>query len=238
MGLSESLLFYSLVGVAVAAAVAMATDDQNRSQQLFQISTALLFWPLYLPILLTRSTSVEDGQKPVKAPKNDQPQDELSARIAQVEDELDAALSSLDGWAEEALAHEHDRMAELRSSWRAQATRVREMDQLLASIDNAWPGDAEVAGDVGGRARQSDEARRQNLKRLHEVRKQAYEDLTATLAKVRELVSMIHLAKHTGAPASRAENLVTQIAAAVEGLSEVAAWSDPPVAHHPPRLLG
>ena len=46
-----------------------------------------------------------------------------------------------------------------------------------------------------------------------------------TLAWVRELVSMIHLAKFTGAPASRAEELVAQIAAAVEGISAVT-WQD------------
>ena len=46
-----------------------------------------------------------------------------------------------------------------------------------------------------------------------------------TLAWVRELVSMIHLAKFTGAPASRADELVAQIAAAVEGLAEVT-WRD------------
>jgi hypothetical protein len=33
---------------------------------------------------------------------------------------------------------------------------------------------------------------------------------------------MIHLAKFTGAPAARAEELVAHIAAAVEGLSETA----------------
>ena len=36
---------------------------------------------------------------------------------------------------------------------------------------------------------------------------------------------MIHLAKFTGAPPSRAEELVTQIAAAVEGLSAVT-WQE------------
>jgi len=36
---------------------------------------------------------------------------------------------------------------------------------------------------------------------------------------------MIHLARYGGAPASRAEELVAQIAAAVEGLSEVTEWS-------------
>ena len=50
-------------------------------------------------------------------------------------------------------------------------------------------------------------------------------DLLGTLAWVRELVSMIHLAKFTGAPASRAEELVAQIAAAVEGLSALT-WQE------------
>ncbi|HWY88232.1 MAG TPA: hypothetical protein VNX28_16090, partial [Gemmataceae bacterium] len=52
------------------------------------------------------------------------------------------------------------------------------------------------------------------------VRERTFQDLIGTMAWVRELVSMIHLAKFTGAPASRAEELVAQIAAAVEGLSE------------------
>ena len=46
-----------------------------------------------------------------------------------------------------------------------------------------------------------------------------------TLAWVRELVSMIHLAKFTGAPASQAEELVAQIATAIEGISAVT-WQD------------
>ena len=45
----------------------------------------------------------------------------------------------------------------------------------------------------------------------------------ATLAWIRELVSMMHLAKFTGAPASRTEELMAQIAAAVEGVSD-AGW--------------
>ena len=46
-----------------------------------------------------------------------------------------------------------------------------------------------------------------------------------SLAWVRELVSMIHLAKFSGAPAARAEELVAQIAAAVEGLSDLT-WQE------------
>ena len=42
-----------------------------------------------------------------------------------------------------------------------------------------------------------------------------------TLAWVRELISMIHLARFTGAPAARVQELIGQIASSVEALSEV-----------------
>ncbi len=61
------------------------------------------------------------------------------------------------------------------------------------------------------------------------ISERTLEDLLGTLAWVRELVSMIHLAKFTGAPASRAEELVAQIAAAVEGLSALT-WQEGPLA--------
>src|SRR5207249_9122685 len=78
---------------------------------------------------------------------------------------------------------------------------------------------------IADRLRGSQLVIRQNIDRLRQVRQRTLEDLLGTLAWVRELVSMIHLAKFTGAPASRAEELVAQIAAAVEGLSEVT-WPD------------
>jgi hypothetical protein len=74
---------------------------------------------------------------------------------------------------------------------------------------------------MGDRLERSQTARQRNVERLASVRSQAYDDLLGTLAWVRELVSMIHLARFTGAPASRAEELVAQIAAAVAGVSAV-----------------
>jgi len=73
-----------------------------------------------------------------------------------------------------------------------------------------------------------EQAHRENLDRLRAVCQRLHDDLTGTLAWVRELVSMINLAKFTGAPASRAAELVAQIAAAVEGLSELSHSSDEP----------
>ncbi len=223
MGLTETMLFYVVIGLAVTVAVWTADGERPMGQRLFHAATAVMFWPFYLPILLTPARTSQLPQAPSAA----QPTDELSTKIAEVERELDAAFSSLDGWAEEALASERDRFIELRAAWNSQANRVREMDVLLAGspVSEELRDDADTPS---GRIHQSEQARRDNFVRLHQVREQAYEDLTASLARVRELVSLIHLAKFTGAPASRTEQLVLEIAASVEGLSEVAAWRDLP----------
>ena len=83
----------------------------------------------------------------------------------------------------------------------------REMDLLLSRPEDAGAVPAQP-GLSSERLRQSTEARRNNLERLKRVRGRTYQDLMITLSWVRELVSMIHLAKFTGAPASRAEELV------------------------------
>jgi hypothetical protein len=100
------------------------------------------------------------------------------------------------------------------------------MDELLSgaaaepinATDN--PPDTHSAAALD-RWQKSSRAREQNLSRLAAVRRRSHADLMATLAWIRELVSMIHLAKFTGAPAARTEELVAQIAAAVEGVSQV-----------------
>lgn len=234
MGLTESLVFYAVIGVAVAAAVWLTGEPAGRGQRIFQTLSSVLFWPLYVPVLLAHPSGV--GARP-PAPRP--PADEMAKAIAQVELELDTALSSLDGWAENVLAREKDRLSELRSALAAEAHRIREMDQLIA---HAAPGEQpdcaaapslngdgshrEMCGDASDdRRRQSEQARRKNIARLREVRRQASVGLLGTLAWVRELVSMIHLAKFTGAPAARAEELVAQIAAAVEGISAVT-WQE------------
>jgi hypothetical protein len=213
--LNSSLLLYLMVGLGVAFAVYLAGGAGTRAERGFRVLTAVPFWPLYLPVLL-RPTVRAPTTSEVESP------DEMAAAIAQVDGELQAALSSLGGWAEGVLTREKDRIAELRSAWTVQAQRIREMDCLLAMPEN----NTRLVNDGGNqRVLQSEQARQRNLERFQHLRVRAYDDLMATLAWVRELVSMIHLAKFTGAPASRAEELVAQIAAAVEGLSEVT-WQD------------
>lgn len=216
MNLATTAVFYAVLGSAVAVALFLAPDAGRGFERGVRLVTAWLFWPLYLPLLLQPRGR---AARLLTAP----PHDELSAAIAQVERELAAAWRSLDGWAEEALSREAGRVEELRAAWCAQAARIRELDDLLAQQAPETEGAADMLGE---RAQRSTAARRENLARLQALRARLYDDLVGTLAWVRELATMIHLAKYSGAPASRAEELVSQIAAAVEGLSEVHGWHD------------
>jgi hypothetical protein len=210
----QTLILYLAIGAGVAGAVYLGGGDGRW----FRVATAVPFWPLYLPMLLTPKPQTDGPNDYPPAPD-----DELAAAIARVNAELDAALGSLDGWAEDVLARERGRIRDLRSAWLAQAQRIREMDRILALPEYADdPSEPPAADD---RLRNCRQARRQNVERLRRLRRRADDDLSGSLAWVRELVSMIHLAKFSGAPAARAEELVAQIAAAVEGLSELT-WQE------------
>ncbi len=233
MILGPTLLIYLLLGLGVSVAVYLSESGRSSAERWLVVATAVPFWPIYVPMLLSRGS---DGQAQRPAASPPPPCDDMAAAIHQVDAELEEALNSLDGWAEDVLARERGRIHELRSAWTAQSERIREMDRLLSLPEYAaGPGSSPAIGPAepaaslssitSDRLRHSQQVRQQNIERLRQVRQRAYEDLMGTLAWVRELVSMIHLAKFTGAPASRAEELVAQIAAAVEGLSELT-WQD------------
>ncbi len=150
----------------------------------FLLLTALLFWPLYVPLLLSMRTTIAVPAEPAIARTD---ADEMARAIAQVELELDAALSSLDGWAESALAAEADRLAELCHALRAQAGRIREMDNLLdqteLAAETAEPAPALAAQSSSSSSRdaldrwhKSQHARINNLTRLRQVRDQTHAD--------------------------------------------------------------
>ncbi len=233
MSFAATMIFYHVIGFGVATAVFLADSRPGRLSAVFRLATAVVFWPLYVPIVLA---GTRPRAHPEAAPSPID-RDTMFQAISQVEAELETALASLDGWVEDVLAHEAGRFHELSTAWSAQAERIREMDRLLAkteSADREAPPDGTSEG-ASDRHRHSEQTRRANLDRLREVRNQAYDDLMGTLAWVRELVSMIHLAKFTGAPASRAEELVAQIAAAIEGISAVTWQERGPGAKDVPR---
>jgi hypothetical protein len=233
MNFATTMLFYLLMGGALAVAMLLRHDHLGRGERVLRAFTALLFWPLYLPLVLQGSPTQASGAVVGRSePRAKVPatalDEELVQAIAQVEAELDLALGSLDGWSDAVLAREQDRFAELRAAWRQQAARISELDRLLAQPAFLKDGaGAESTSPRAPRVAASESARRENIQRLQAVRRRFHDDLLGTFAKVRELVTMIHLARYTGAPAARAEELVEQIAAAVTGLSEVAGWRAP-----------
>lgn len=231
MNITTSLLFYLLLGGVVAVADYLAAEAAGAGQQLFRLGTALVFWPLYLPALLQRPPARRpdaaggEGASPSRA-AGVYPDDELAAAIHQVETELDLALASLGGWSDAVLEREQHRFQELRGAWHAQADKIRELDLLLINIAPAQTESPAAMPYASERVATSYRARQANIDRLRDLRDRYRADLMNTLAWVRELVTMIHLARYTGAPASRAEELVMQIATSIEGISEVAGWRD------------
>jgi len=229
MNLTTTLLFYLLFGGAVAVAVNLAPDADRCGPRWFRTFTSVVFWPLYLPALLQRPSnsiaeSTEVGGSDGSSGEDIAARDEIAAAIHQVETELDLALISLGGWSDAVLAREQHRFEELRLAWHAQAEKIRDLDRILGHLVPMDMVANAPAAKPGDRIASSHMARQANITRLHSLRDQLHVDLMNTLAWVRELVTMIHLAKYTGAPASRAEELVMQIATSIEGLSEVAAW--------------
>src|SRR5205823_2366370 len=100
----QTLILYLVIGTGVAGAIYLSEAAGQQSRRWFLVITAVPFWPLYLPLLLTSDR--KDWREPPSVPT---PRDELAASIAQVDGELEAALGSLDGWAEDVLARERVR---------------------------------------------------------------------------------------------------------------------------------
>lgn len=225
MDLLQTLLFYLVIGAGVSVAIAIGDHGKWTFERTFRAFCSLLFWPLFFPMLLARKE-----ESPGSSSDDEDSGDDLSQTISTVRRELDSALNSMENWSDHTLEGEKERINELVTAWETLAQRIRAMDRVLARDD----GDANDRGGLftsgelaeNDRVQRSVEARRLHLDYLSAVRKQTYADLIGTLASVRELVTMIHLARFTGEPASRAQELVEQIAAVVEGLSEVTRWSD------------
>ena len=52
---SQTLILYLVVGAGVAGAVYLSQRSGRSSARWFLVATAVLFWPLYLPVLLSSS---------------------------------------------------------------------------------------------------------------------------------------------------------------------------------------
>jgi hypothetical protein len=211
--LSSTFLIYFLIGVGVAVAVYLSDMARTPMQRCFQTGTCLVFWPLFLPLLLQRVPRV-----PVPFAGKPPPGDEITRAIQQVESELHAALRAAD-----ALDGKDGSAENLHTRWLAEAARIREMDRLLASPEYSVPNDAIQAERPTVRDGANPErfgggsiAMSAIVEKLRQVRQQTHADLMESLTRVRQLAARLHLARFTGEPAPRVDELLREIEAELE----------------------
>jgi hypothetical protein len=203
--LGPTLVLYLLIGLGVAVALYLSDAPRPSGERWLRLSTALPFWPIYLPILLAQPASAVAAE------------DEWTRSLAEAESELKTAVDAVRDWITLSEDQRH-RLDKLRDAWQAQAERLRQMDRLLARPEYAVV-EENTERSATPRVRQSLAARQQNLERLRSVRRQVEADLLASLAWVRELASRIPLARFTDAPPTQVEELLNEIAAALETLA-------------------
>ncbi len=85
MSFAATMIFYHLIGFGVLTAVFLSDSRQGRVLPVFRLATAVVFWPLYVPILLSGS---RPEVHPAVAPSQVD-RDAMSQAISQVEAELE-----------------------------------------------------------------------------------------------------------------------------------------------------
>ena len=80
MLLLETAIFYLLLGITVAAAVYLRGETGNDSG--YQLVAACLFWPLFVPTLLSSSEKDAESQAPPALPDDSQRRCALGCNLA------------------------------------------------------------------------------------------------------------------------------------------------------------
>ena len=169
MGFAETITFYLLIGGGVAIAVYISDARRSRLSPSFRTATALVFWPLYVP------GSCWPDRGPSRAGNSEAARqsegDATLQAIDQVEAELEAALANLDGWIEDVLAPETERLRilEFRLASRG-PTDSRDGSVAHPGRDGGPGPDARPAPgrEMSDRCRRSEQARHSNLARLRQ----------------------------------------------------------------------
>ena len=199
MSIGQLLVLYLMAGTGVAAASYLSLVEPRPGRRWFQVVTSLFFWPLYLPVLLSSRTEREPPSRAGLPPTPGVQADELAQAVARVDAQLEAALQGLHAGADNLLTRESGRLREVRSAWAAQIERIRALDRILANPE--WELLRASASDqvFAESAQKSQQAIGANREILERLREQTLHELLENLGRVRELVSMIHVASFGGA---------------------------------------
>jgi hypothetical protein len=231
MGITETSIIYTIIGVVCASAMWLAAPAEHGVFRAARFVLHTVLWPFFAPLLLGRTFDTDRPAQRASPPASvgDDP------RVHQAEQRLLEALASLDGVAEDVLGSQMDHVRHLTGSLAAMAGRMGEMDELLATdeFDEARAQAAleaicqregqsdDKSDDIDTRARrESVGARLRNIRRLKQMRQALSADLERAILKIEEISSQIRLLRFADRPEHEVSGLIQDIAATVEGLSE------------------
>jgi hypothetical protein len=222
MGIRETSVIYVILGVVVAAAMALREPRPSAGRIAFLFLAGVPFWPLFAPSLLGGAARREPGTP--AAP------DGFEARIGDAEAQILGALAKVKGGvAGGALAPEEERVRHLSGSLQKLAARFAEIEEMLAAPGFSGERLGARLADLRGRGHGDDprarslEARLRDVERLRGMRARTQDDLERALCKMEEITSQMLLLKLAGKPETEVAALIDAIADGVEGVAEALA---------------
>lgn len=228
MGILETLIVYTIIGLVVATAMALSNPQTSPLTRLATMTSHTLLWPFFAPVLLGKPDNNAPVHNAIRTPQTPPWTD---TRIRDAERGLLAALARLDGIAEEVIAPHTESVKNLTRSLAKMDERAREMDELLRSPEfdknNAQIALAALIEHTGEHDSQSCDtriesirARIRNIERLQTMRERTRTDIERAVLKMEEMSSQILLLRFADCPETDMANLIAEISATVDGLSE------------------
>jgi len=219
MGIVETGIVYGIIGVVVAAAMALREPGGALTGRLLAGASRILFWPLFAPVLL--AAAAQAGTPPSDSTPVPDP------RLQAAGTELVRALTNLDQLTGGVLRSEIERARGLMDSLAASGRRLSEMDALTRTPElDAGRAEALLA-DLERRGTPPDDprvksvaARLRNIRQLREMRDRGRDQLERALLKMEEMSSQLRLLQFTSNADGELGDLIHEIAASVEGIAE------------------
>ncbi len=223
MGITETAIIYTILGAVVAAAFRLAHGGSAgpiTQTGLFALRTVC--WPFFAPMLLASGDASSNSARRAPPPAASQ-----TPRVDEAEQRMLGALDSLEGVAGDLFEPQRRRVEELTASLRTMQARLGEMDALLATTefdeDRAQHTLEAILADNGERNEERAEsvrARLRNIGRLKKMRARLNAEFERAILKVDEMSSQMLLLRFADHPEREVSELIGDIAATVEGLTE------------------
>ncbi len=229
MGILETLIIYTLIGLVVATAMALSNPQSSPLTRLATMTSHTLLWPFFAPVLLGKPDTIPTHHHTTTTPQTPPWTD---TRIRDTERALLTALSRLDGIAEEIIAPHTESVKNLTRSLAKMDQRAREMDELLQSPEFDLTRAQDTLTTLLAHTKNtpnpttpdtrtdSIRARIRNIERLQTMRERTRTDIERAVLKMEEMSSQILLLRFADHPETDMAHLILEISATVDGLSE------------------